>query len=35
MEFINEGLKEICKEKESEIRMFEKIYVRIEQMEKV
>ena len=34
MEFINEGLKEIWKEKESEIRMFEKIDARIEQMEK-
>ena len=35
MEFINEGLREICKEKETEIRMFEKIDARIEQMEKV
>ena len=35
MEFTNEGLKEIWKEKESEIRMFEKIDARIEQMEKV
>ena len=35
MEFIIEGLKEIWKEKESEIRMFEKIDARIEQMEKV
>ena len=35
MEFINEGPKEIWKEKESEIRMFEKIDARIEQMEKV
>ena len=35
MEFINERLKEIWKEKESEIRMFEKIDARIEQMEKV
>ena len=32
-EFINEGLKEIWKE--TEIRMLEKIYARIEQMEKV
>ena len=35
MELINEGLKEIWKEKETEIRMFEKIDARIEQMEKV
>ena len=35
MEFINEGLREIWKEKETEIRMFEKIDARIEQMEKV
>ena len=35
MEFIYEGLKEIWKEKESEIRMFEKIDARIEQIEKV
>ena len=35
MEFSNEGLKEIWKEKETEIRMFEKIDARIEQMEKV
>ena len=35
MEFINEGLKETWKEKESEIRMFEKIDARIEQMGKV
>ena len=34
-DFINEGLKEIWKEKETEIRMFEKIDARIEQMEKV
>ena len=35
MKFVNEGLKEIWKEKETEIRMFEKIDARIEQMEKV
>ena len=35
MEFINEGLREIWKEKETEIRMFEKIDATIEQMEKV
>ena len=35
MEFINERLREIWKEKETEIRMFEKIDARIEQMEKV
>ena len=35
MEFINEGRKEIWNEKETEIRMFEKIDARIEQMEKV
>ena len=35
MEFINEGLREIWKEKETEIRMFEKIDARIKQMEKV
>ena len=35
MEFINEGLKEIWIEKESEIRMLAKIDARIEQMEKV
>ena len=33
MEFINERLREICKEKET--RMFEKIDARTEQMEKV
>ena len=31
-ELTNEGLKEIWKEKETEIRMFEKIDARIEQM---
>ena len=35
MEFINEGLKEIWIEKESEIRILAKIDARIEQMEKV
>ena len=35
MELINEGLKEIRKEKESQIIMLEKIDARIEQMEKV
>ena len=34
MEFINGGRKEIWKKKSSEIRMFEKIDARIEQMEK-
>ena len=34
-EFINKGLKEIWKEKETENRMFEKLDARIEQMEKV
>ena len=35
MELINEGLKEIWKENETEIRKFEKIDARIEQKEKV
>ena len=35
LEFINEGLKEIWKEEESEIRMLEKIDARIKQIEKV